>query len=580
MTRLKKFVSLFLVGAMTVTALTGCGETKNPATTEGSSVVESKGAEESQAQGTEEAQAEPTAEVLWKNMDPETTGEIFVMCWSGDSVFHEDLGSKDLAPEDITTQNVAAIYGMAKEFKEFYPNVKINLWAKADDPHGNETTWDQERENFKAEHGKYPDLYASTDLVGDTARGLVADLSYFADDALYQSFNQGLMTNMNYYGFQAGLPQFNQPWGVWVNKELAENNNIDVPEPNWTIDEYTEFVTSADNKTFWGLINTPLSFITSGSGTIGESMLNYDGSGQRVTLASENVMNLLDYIPEWGKSEIWTQFYNGGNVTQEIVDDGWWWGFRFFCRNYVLTYDGDPWMMNAAALPQADDGTWPANAVESNDWDYYPRPSTEYASNSLGIVIDPMAIHNYAMDDGNAEWSEAEITQFKLAYAFGSFWCGSTEAMQARADQLYTDNETLRSSLNDSFPLVTGEEFNEQMDIWYSVDVHTRFGDTSKMPGFQYCLDVWEKGTIYDVSDKTYPYYVTEDGENKQCLYEYINMTDAEVAGAAIIEANYVDSVKAKLADWDEKINARFDDAEVGLKEGLKTYYGYTDANF
>ena len=103
-----------------------------------------------------------------------------------------------------------------------------------------------ELENFKAEHGKYPDVYASTDLVGDVSKGLVADLSVFADDPVYQSFNKSIMDIMNYYGFQAGLPQFVQPWAVWVNKELAENNNIDVPEPNWTIDEYTEFMAAAE----------------------------------------------------------------------------------------------------------------------------------------------------------------------------------------------------------------------------------------------------------------------------------------------------------------------------------------------
>lgn len=580
MRRLKKFASLFLVGAMALTALTGCGNKSG--TTDSGSTVDNGQKQEQPADNNEDASTTdtPVAEALWKSLDPGTEGEISIMCWSGDSIYYEDIGSMELTPEDITTQNVAAIYAMSKKFKEYYPNVKINLWAKADDPNGNDTTWEQERENFKAEHGKYPDIYASTNLAGDTARGLVADLSYFSDDSLYKSFNESLMNNMNYYGFQAGLPQFVQPWGVWVNKELAETNNIDVPNPDWTIDDFTDFVTAADNKTFWGMIDIPVSYITSGSGTIGESMMKYDGNGDRVNVASENVMALLDYIPQWSKTEIWTQFNNGGNVTQEIVDDGWWWGYRFFCRNYTLTYAGDPWMFNAATLPQNEDGTWPANSIESNDWDYYPRPSTEFAGNSLGICIDPMAIHNYAMDDGNAEWSEAEIAQLTLAYAFGSYWCGSTEAMQVRADQKYNDNNTIKSCLNDSFPLVTGEEFDKQMDIWYSTDIHARYGDATKMPGFQYCMELWQQGAIYDVSDKTYLYFVNEDGQQKPCLYEIINIANAEITGASITEANFVDTIKAKLPDWNEKINARFVEAETALKDGLKTYYGYTDADF
>src|SRR5690606_33447285 len=113
------------------------------------------------------------------------------------------------------------------------------------------------------------------------------------------------------------------------------------------------------------------------------------------------------------------------------------------------------------------------------------RPATEYQENTVGIVIDPMAIHNYAMDDGNPEWSDQEIGQFTLAYAFGSFWCGSTEAMQARADSIYSDNGALRSALNDSFPLVTGDAFTEQMAIWGGTKEHARYLDEDLMPGFQ-----------------------------------------------------------------------------------------------
>ena len=56
------------------------------------------------------------------------------------------------------------------------------------------------------------------------------------------------MDKLNYYGFQAGIPSYTIPWGVWVNKSLAEDNNISVPDPDWTIDEFTRFVTKADER--------------------------------------------------------------------------------------------------------------------------------------------------------------------------------------------------------------------------------------------------------------------------------------------------------------------------------------------
>lgn len=576
---MKKALALLLSVLMLLgIVLTGCtGSETNEDPAEGTK------APNAEVGGNEAGEAGETVNTtpFYLTLDPNVSGELDIMVWSGDSTYHEDLGKQEWAPEDITSQNVAAIYAMAKEFNKLYPNVKINLYAKADDPDANDTPWAQEQENFKAEHGKYPDIYASDDLITDVSRGMIADLSVYADDPLYQSFNASIMDTMNYYGMQAGLPQFVQPWGVYVNKELAEDNNIDVPDVDWTIDEFTDFITSADNETFWGTVGLDqlMSFINTGTNTINAQLAAYNGSGAHVDLASEEVMSLLDYIPQWAETEIFTQ--NGaGAVDQAIMDNGWWWSYRFFCVNYLLTCPGDPWMMNTAALPQNEDGTWPVNSVESNDWDIYPRPATDYKGNTVGMVVDPMAIHNFAMDDGDPAWSDAEKTQMDLAYAFGSFWCGATESMQARADQMYANNGTLISCLNDSFPLVTGEEFNKQMDIWYSVDIHTRYGDAELMPGFQEVVRLWEEGQIWDISDKTYPYYVYVDGTETRCMNEWLTCYDAAIAGVGATDASWVDTVKANLADWSEKANARFDEAETNLREGLKTYYGFTDASF
>ncbi len=508
-------------------------------------------------------------------LDSGISGEIDIMVWSGSGQYLEDLGHKDIAVADLTGQNDAAIYALAKEFNKTYPNIKINVYAKAGGPHDNETPWAQELENFKAEHGKYPDIYASTDLVGDVAKGLVADLSVFKDDPVYQSFNKSIMKMMNYYGFQAGLPQYILPWGVYVNKELAENNNIDIPPVDWNIDEYTAFATSGDNKNFWGAMDIPMSFINTGTKDINYSLANYSGEGDHVNLTSEAVASLLEYIPKWSKSAIWTQNDVGG-VPAEVMEANGWWSYNFFINNYCLTNDGDPWMMGDAANPT--EGHW--GTVKSNDWDIYPRPSTDYQENTIGIVLDPMALHNYAMDDGNPEWSDEEKQKLKVAYTFGSFWAGSTEGMQARLNQNFNDKGVEKTCLNDSFPLVTGEEFDKQMEIWYSSPTHQRFADKEKMPGFQKVLELWEKGQFWDISDKAYPYFVQEDGAQKAANYEWSNIYNKDISGALRTDPNWLDQVKSKLPDWNKVINERYVLAEVQLRDGLKEFYGFTDDNF
>ncbi|BCJ99330.1 ABC transporter substrate-binding protein [Anaerocolumna chitinilytica] len=511
----------------------------------------------------------------YEKLDTGISGDISVMVWSGSGQYMEDIGHKDLTAADFTGQNEAAIYAMAKEFNKTYPNIKINVYAKVGDPNGNDKPWSQELEDFKAEHGKYPDIYASTDLAGDVARGMIADLSVFSDDPVYKSFNPSVMKMMNYYGFQAGLPQFIQPWGVYVNKELAEQNNIDVPPVDWNIDEYTAFATSGDNKKFWGAMDIPLSFINTGTKDINYSLFNYKGTGDHINLTSEAVTDLLSYVPTWVKSCIWAQ-NDVAAVPKEIMEANGNWGYNFFINNYCLSYDGDPWMMGAAADPT--EGFW--GTVKSSDWDIYPRPSTKYQENTIGIVLDPMALHNYAMDDGKPEWTDAEKNNLKVAYTFASFWAGSTDGMQARANQNFTDQGVEKTCLNDSFPLVTGDEFSKQMDIWYSTTTHQRYKDKDKMPGFQKVVELWEKGQFWDVSDKAYPYYITEDGTKKACNYEWSNYYNKDITGAFRVDANWLDQIKAKLPDWNTTINARFVESENQLKDGLKNYYGYTDDKF
>lgn len=524
---------------------------------------------------------EPTGPT-WEALPTNATGEISIMLWSGDGSFIEDVGSLDLEPEDLAGQNNATIYAVAKAFNEVYPNVKVNVYAKSGGPNDGGVSWDQERENFKNTYGHYPSIWASTDLAGDTTKGLVSDLSKYSLDPLYQSFNPAIMSMMNYYGVQAGLPQYLLPWGVYINKELAENNNIDVPAPDWTIDDYTDFVSQADGVNFWGNMDTPFSFIFTGTTTMAAQLHSYTGTGDRINLNSDEVKALLPYINEWADTAIWPQ-NDLGNVPSEKMDQGWWWSHKMFMENLILVNDGDPWMMGDAANPTP--GHWAK--VNSNDWDIYPRPSTDYQDNTVGVVLDPLAVYNYAMTDGNPELSATEALQEKIAYTFATFWVGDDRAWQARADQNFLDGEALKSAMNDSFPLVTGEAFDRQMDIWYSIDIHERFADATLMPGFQEVLAIFEAGNIYDVSDKAYLWNYDDNGTVQPILYEWQNAWnpvvltgDPEATSPRRTDTNWVDTVLSKLPQWNTAMNSRYVQADNALRLGLIQFYGKQISDF
>ena len=73
------------------------------------------------------------------------TGEITIMMWSGDGSYLEDIGHKVYTAEELFGQNQAAAYATARAFNKIYPNVKINIFAKRNDPNqddaGNSYPW-------------------------------------------------------------------------------------------------------------------------------------------------------------------------------------------------------------------------------------------------------------------------------------------------------------------------------------------------------------------------------------------------------------------------------------------------------
>ena len=100
------------------------------------------------------------------------------------------------------------------------------------------------------------------------------------------------------------------------------------------------------------------------------------------------------------------------------------------------------------------------------------------------------------------------------------------------------------------------------------------------MPGFQYVLQLWEEGAIYDYSDKCYPNKIVVDGTSTDCMLEWGNLTNQDYVGVREYDPSWLDTVKANLPEWNIKTRERFEQARENLKNGLKTYYGLTDSDF
>ncbi len=510
-------------------------------------------------------------------LDTGISGQIDLMLWSGSGTYYEDLGKLDLGVDDFVAQNDAAAYAVAKEFNKTYPNVKINFLGMTNGPTDNGRIWSQELDNYKNEHGVHPTIWATVDLPGDISKGIVADLSRFSDDPLYKSMNPSIMSMMNYYGFQGGLPQYILPWGIYVNKDLFESNNLDVPDIDWTIEEYTDAIGHSSADEYYGSLGAPIRLIETGVTTLNKQLFEYQSGSDFVNLNSTEIRSLIPYLEDWDANSVW-----GSEPSTAFMDAAGSYGYNFFKDSKILTLAEQPWHMGDCATP-SDSENISDVACKSPDWDIYPRPSTDFVDNTVGIVLDPMAIYNSCLLDGDLGCTEEEELQIELNYAFASYWIADTASWQARADAEFRDdvnNETL-SALNDSFPVTTGDTFNEQMQIWYSPAKHQRFADSTLMPGFQEVVRIYEAGQFWDVSDKAFPYFFSDSGTRRANLNEWINFYDSEInGGVSLGDANFSDTILGNLAAWNTLSNNRFTISFNEVKTGLKTYYGYSDTDF
>lgn len=520
-------------------------------------------------------------------LSADAEGEITVMLYNGDGKTYEDLGHQELATGDIKDRKLGMMYAIAKEFNKSYPNIKINVHFKLGDSYNWDTkeTWAQYRNNYEQQTGNKVDIWAVTDLAGDTTRGLVADLSVFKDDALYKSLNPAFMQSLNYYGVQAGLPEYVVPWGIYVNRDLAEEKNLDVPTPDWTIEEYTAFVSHSQLNDFYGTENPDFRMIQTGVTTITQQLRKMGVGGDYVNVNSDEVRALIPNITKWAQNALWTtgEGWSSGGTTNEFYGSGGWWGHNFFKQGKMLTNSADPWMLGDAANPLTSQ-----LMINGVDWDYYPRPSTEKVDNTVGIVLDPIAVRNYAMDDKDAKLSSEELKKLEIAYTFASFWVADTRSWEARGRQQYNNNGKFDTVMNDGLPLTTGTAFEEQMAVWYSIPTHEYFKNKEKTPGFQKILQIFNEGKIYDVADKAYPWNFDDAGESKQIFHEWNQMGNpATLTGnpsatsPEILDGvAFTDAVLAKLPEWNVLFNQRFEQAFDALKDGLRQYYQKTDKDF
>ena len=496
----------------------------------------------------------------------DTEGELTLFIWGGSSQLLRDVGRVYIAAEDLTGQYDAFIAATARAFNQIFPNIIINVYGRADGPYSHGIGWLQYRENFTLEHGA-PDIFAITNLTDDIRRGMVADLTVFEDDPRFQVFNPGIMDMLNIGGRQFGIPLGAIPHGVFINRTLAEANNIDIPSPQWTIDEYIRFISHSSPNEFYGAMGIPYTLINSGTRDFYYQLANRGPNDPFVTINSQASRNLIARMPALIDHTLWPQ--NAlGNVSAEFLNEHWWWGYRFFQMGRLLTHELEPWHLNDLGHEDPD---WWGRAI-MDDWDVFPRPSTPYMGNHLHMMLDFWGIRNIAMDDGNPILNEEEYNQLAIAWEFLVFMTGDTRAWEARAHQLFNSGGVMSHVVDNSLPMVLGGAFEEQMDLWFQSG-RERFRDPNAMPGFHYVLELWQQGAFSSIQTRTIPWNHEFEGTVRNIAHEWTNMGSYAVTGASDLDHNWIDMLFARLPDWERSINERWAEEWARVYEAIERFY-------
>lgn len=501
--------------------------------------------------------------------------EISLISWAGDGVYYGDIGHTNLSVEDLTNPKVAAVYASAKAFNELFPNVKINYYGKIYGPNDGGLSWEEEIEAFKTEHGEYPNIIPLTDTTGFLQKGYLADLSRFEDDYYYQQYNPGLLEQTNFYGFQAALPGYFIPSGIFINPNLIESENLDEPSVDWTFTQFTQLITSGEDglgdSTYISMAGMPQWWIQQ------EFLYNqlFDGpeDGQYISLNNDYVKNFFnDGVRRWAEYD-----FNGlvrGEDEEQIpfyTDNGNY-APNAFAAGKAIVMGSDPWEMWKFSEP--------GNALEAPDgFDIFPFPSYEGSGNTISTVSDPVGIFNSCRDDGYADCTEEEELKIKVAYTFQAFSTNDTASWEARVNQQYTDTETQTVKtgvLDSSFPVTTGELYDEQMDLWFSSETFAYY-DNEDLVGFNKMNEIIKSGDVKAISDKAYPWFYTDpdSGETRQIFEEFL--TYYLIDDTPITDSGWYDAFAAKLPEWETLFNQRLSDAWDNIKEGLITHYGYEE---
>lgn len=259
--------------------------------------------------------------------------------------------------------------------------------------------WDAVLTSYAAK-GELPDVFMANNVPLYVQNGWVADLTALTqDDADWANIPQVLKDSVTYSGQVLGLPAAQFIMGYFVNKDLYEAANLDAPEYGFSVEEFTDAVTSLHNVSQGVLGLDEMEFVMGWYANTQDSNLrwfSYDGSQMNYNSAA-----FKDAIAKAGEMKPYTWQGLSEEQKANFKSTGPW---ELFLNQEV----GMRWDASWAVPGYVSDATF--------EWDFVGVPGGNQA-----LVADIMVVSK-------------TTANLEEAYAFAKWMTFSTEAYAKEAE--------------------------------------------------------------------------------------------------------------------------------------------------
>jgi multiple sugar transport system substrate-binding protein len=295
---------------------------------------------------------------------------------SSDNKVADETASTDTSKDVVTLKwgtwmGDEEVQKVKEAFEATHPHIKIEK-----DP---AVTWPwNEKMAAVAAAGELPDVTWTFGVPVAAANGWLEDLApYLEKDPDYQNGNtfKNLDDTANYNGKQYALPHTLLMFGVFLNLDLFEKENIPVPSANWTVDEMQDAAVALTkyNDHQFGMANLKgmrETLAPAFDPTLGWSTWD----GEKYNFTNPAFKDAVSYVNDMLFSD---------KVALDIYKD----------EEKVQWYgkDKNPWMLGKIGMQY--DGTWLINGSVKDakfKWDIRPLPSAK--GQRLPLITDYVGI--------------------------------------------------------------------------------------------------------------------------------------------------------------------------------------------